>query len=411
MGYVNPEPLMNMSKKITVTVPFNPIPNTQPVVSYLNIVTVPGGVQSGLVTIEFMLEDPNIGDDGNLSVLVEWLDPTGGMGWLNASADPSSDPTTHLNNNTLYTFVWDSKAMGNFPDQYSTEIKIKITPYDKGGIGIPSESAPFTIDNQPPKLLSGPFVTVINDTALIEWTVHEPADAVVWYGFNPNLSNQESGSTGSTSQNVTLTGLQPGRNYTYIPESTDSLGNKGSFPPYTFKTEIRIQLYKGWNMISILPTTDNDLETMLSPIAGEYDAVQAYNVNDTNDHWKHFKVGKPNGNDLNHNYGGRGLWIHMKNDAVLIPDHQDPTTNPMFPGAIPIQLEPGWNFVGYPSIITRLIDNALGGVPYDMVQTYDAQTGQWLSYDGSSGSLTQMEMGRGYWIHCTGFDLWAVSYA
>jgi hypothetical protein len=153
------------SNNTTVIVPFNPIPTIPPIVSYLNIVPVPGGVQTGLVTIEFMLEDPDVADDGNLSVLVEFWDPLSGIGWVSATLHPSSDPTTNLNNNTLYTLIWDSKAMGNFPLSYSSDMKIKITPFDKGGGGTPSESATFILDNEPPQLLSGPFVTVINDIA------------------------------------------------------------------------------------------------------------------------------------------------------------------------------------------------------------------------------------------------------
>jgi hypothetical protein len=407
MGYANPT--MNMSKEITVVVPFNPVPNLPPIVSYIQ---TPGGVQFGPISIQFRLEDPNPGDDGNMSVIVEFWDPFDSI-WLPATAHPTSDPTTNLNNDTLYTFVWASDDIGNFPGEYSTDVKIKITPSDRAGQGTPSETLNFTVDNEPPILLSGPFVTLIADTAIIEWTVHEPADANVLWGFTPNFPNQKSGTIGSTLQSVTLTGIQPGRNYTYVIESTDSVGNWFSYGPYTFKTDIHIQLYKGWNMISIPPNTDPDLETVLGLIAGEYDAVQAYEVNDTSDHWKHYKVGKPYGNDLNIIQYGRGLWIHMKNDAVFTPDHEDPNTNPMFPGSTPIQLEPGWNFVGYPSMTTLPINNALAGVPYDMVQTYDAVTDQWLSYDigtYSTDTLTQMEMGRGYWIHCTAFHLWIVDY-
>jgi hypothetical protein len=96
----------------------------------------------------------------------------------------------------------------------------------------------------------------------------------------------------------------------------------------------------------------------------------------------------------------------MKKDALFILDHEvpPPTREDL------IFLEQGWNFVGYPSVTTRLINDALGGVTYDIVQTYDAVTGQWLSYNGSSGSLSQMEMGRGYWIHCTASSMWQVDY-
>jgi hypothetical protein len=61
--------------------------------------------------------------------------------------------------------------------------------------------------------------------------------------------------------------------------------------------------------------------------------------------------------------------------------------------------------------VTRLIDDAMAGVSnYDMIQTYNASSGQWLTYDGTSGDLTQMETGQGYWIHCTAGDSWSVDY-
>jgi hypothetical protein len=407
VGYAVPEPMMNMSKRINVTVPFN-LNNVLPVVSLL---IPPQGVQAGDIIIQFELFDPDPSDNGNLSVEVFYsLD---GLGWRPTTQGSGSCPTTKLLNNTLYNFVWDSKGPIDLPNMYNTTVYIMILPYDRVGPGTPSQTGNFTVDNEAPALLSGPFVTLIADTAIIEWTVHEPADANLWWGLTPNFPNQKSGNTGSTLQSVTLTGLQQGRNYTYFIESTDSVGNKFFSGPHTFITEIHIQLYKGWNMISIPPNIDPDLETVLRPIVGQYDAVQVYEVSDPNDPWEHYKVGKPWGNDLKIVHSGRGLWIHMKNDAVLVPEHNDPTTNPMFTGAVPIKLEPGWNFVGYPSITTRLIGDALTNVPYDMVQTYDAFTRQWLSYDPggySTDTLTQMETGRGYWIHCTSPFLWQVDY-
>jgi hypothetical protein len=129
------------------------------------------------------------------------------------------------------------------------------------------------------------------------------------------------------------------------------------------------------------------------------------------DPWKHYNPNKPpHLNDLSLLDQFHGFWILMKNDAVLIPGHSDPTTDPFFLGDTPIGLEPGWNFIGYPSLVTRPISNALAGVPYDMVQYYDELTSQWLYYDGSAGSLTQMEMGKGYWIHCTAPHLWQVDF-
>jgi hypothetical protein len=226
-GYATPEEIIDRSMVNTIVVPFNPIPNIPPVVSYLDI--VPGGVQTGLVTIEFMLSESDMVDDGNLSVVIEfWYS---GLGWVSAVLDPISDPTTNLSNNTLYTVVWDSKDPSQLPGIYDTGVRIKITPYDRSGIGTPSEIGPFTLDNGAPQLVSGPSVTVIDDTALIEWTVHEPGDASVLYGFtltSPVFTTETTGSMGSTSQSVQLTGLQPGRNYSFMLYSTDALGNKGT---------------------------------------------------------------------------------------------------------------------------------------------------------------------------------------
>jgi hypothetical protein len=397
IGYAYPS--MNMSKEVTVIVPFNPVPNLPPIVSFIQ---TPGGVKSGPVSIQFRLEDPNIGDDGNMSITVEFWDPIDSA-WVPATAHPTSGPTTYLNNNTLYTFVWDSKV--DFPDKYSTDVKIKITPYDKAGPGIPSETLNFTVDNGPPTLLSGPTVETTNTTAIINWTVHEPANASVWYGLDGSLTNMATGSISTTFQTVTLTGLRQGRTYTYTINSIDQYGNRFSSALYTFDTKVHIQLYKGWNMISIPPhILDTSLKEVLAPIMGQYDAVQMYDILDP-DPWKHNRTGKPYGNDFDEIFPIFGLWIHMKNDALFILDHKVPSA-----GLQEIMLlTRGWNFVGYPSVTTRSVSVALVG-SYDQVQTYDASSGQWLSYDGGSGLLTDMELGRGYWIHVTAEFTWQVDY-
>jgi hypothetical protein len=196
--------------------------------------------------------------------------------------------------------------------------------------------------------------------------------------------------------------------------STDPAGNKDTSDPtnYTFETEVHIPLKKGWNMISIPPNIpDPTLTTVLSPIAGQYDAVQWYNGADVSDHWKHYRPGKSFGNDLDIIFPSMGLWIHMKSDQVLVPDQNVPPT-----GGVPsiIPLEVGWNFVGYPSAETKPIATALSDISgsYDMVMTYDETSGRWLRYDPGPApdDLLTMEMGKGYWIHCTVADAWNVDY-
>lgn len=412
MGYAAPEAFMNMSKEVTVIVPFNPIPNSPPVVSWLY---TPVGMQSGPVSIEYILEDLNPGDDGNLSVKVYYsLD---GLGWRLAAQVPGGDPSSELMNDTLYSFVWDSSL--DLPDTYNETVYIMIIPYDRAGSGTSDQTGNFTVDNLKPKFLSGPFVDVTNTTAIINWTVHEPADASVWWGVWVNgsvsdLTTETYGSTGSTSQSVTINNLQSGRRYSFIINSTDSGGNSGSsYPgnsPYTFETSILIQLYTGWNMISLAPNPINsNIDFQLSSISGQYDAVQIYDSLDPDDPWKHYVPGKLMGNDLTDLFPYSGIWIKMKNNAVLRVNHVIPPNSQ--PDYV-IGLIFGWNFVGYPSVVTRSVDVALAGVAYDMVQTYDAYSGKWFSYNGISGDLTVMELGRGYWIHCMppAGDIWEIPY-
>jgi hypothetical protein len=419
-GYITPEETISQSIEFpilnTVIVPFNPIANIPPLVSFIDL--VPPGVQSGQVTVQFRLSDPNPGDDGNMSITVEYWDPTD-SNWVPALLDPSSD-TDNLNNDTLYTIIWISNDATQLPDFYDTGVDIRITAYDKAGIGGNLTTGPFTLDNKAPTFLTGPVVTVTNTTALIEWTVDETAEARVWYGLTLTppvftFTTEVIGNTGM-SQSVQLTSLQPGRNYTYAINSTDPEGNKRSsygVIDLSFETEIHIQLYKGWNMISIPPFLQGvSISDTLANIAGQYDALQMYDVLDpSGDPWKHYLLGKPFGNDLLFLDDIHGFWIHMKSDAVLIPKHTDPTTGPIFPGYTSVPLWAGWNFVGYPSVVDLTTNTVLSGVPYDKILTYDEGSGNWLTYDGSSGSLTTMKMGKGYWIYVNMDYSWDVDYA
>jgi hypothetical protein len=406
---------MNMSKTVTVIVPFNPVPNELPTVTQMNLVDP--DPQSGPVPIEFVLEDPNPGDDGNLRIEVYFS--FDGVFWDSmATPHPSSDPTSGLSNNSLYRFVWDSSF--DAPDIYNITVYLRIIPFDSVGNGTPHNIGPFTLDNLAPNILTGPTIEVIYTTAWINWTVDEVAEASVWYGFTlitPALTMETVGSSGSVFQSVELTSLQPGRHYTFAINSTDPGGNTGSSYPttYNFITEVRIYLQKGWNMISLPPylLVGDPISDALASIAGQYDAVRAYYSEDPTDPWKHHVEGKPFGNDLPDLDEVHGFWIHMKNDAVLIPSHMDPTTDPGFPGYTTVPLLRGWNLVSYPSVVDRPINDALAGVPYDMAQTYNESSGMWETWNGGSGNLQTMEMGKGYWIHITGVDfhMWDVDYS
>ncbi|UCF07303.1 MAG: hypothetical protein JSW28_06520, partial [Thermoplasmata archaeon] len=93
-GFADPEPSFDMSKMIYIEVPFNPIPNNIPNVTYIS---TPTGVQTDLITIDFILGDMDPGDDGNMSIEVQFWDDDFSS-WIPATNHSTSDPKEDLNN-------------------------------------------------------------------------------------------------------------------------------------------------------------------------------------------------------------------------------------------------------------------------------------------------------------------------
>jgi hypothetical protein len=143
---------------------------------------------------------------------------------------------------------------------------------------------------------------------------------------------------------------------------------------------------------------------VLGSIAGHYDAVQWHNQTDLSDHWKHFRLGKPFGNDLSYLKETMGFWIHITNpgDTIFLYNGTQPTTNQS------ITLQPGWNMVGYPSLSIRNRTAALNNLNYgsdvDSIWTFNAASQTWQEI----GPTDYFELGRGYWIHSKVTKVWDV---
>lgn len=270
-------------------------------------------------------------------------------------------------------------------------------------------------DITPPVITSGPDVTDRTDTtATIEWTTDELAYGLVWYGLGALDTESPPGSL-TTSHTITLTDLEPGRLYRFRVNATDQEGNgpRTSFE-FTFSTKYPIYLEPGWNMISLpLNQTETDLGKVLKSIDGDYDKVWWYNLLDKNDHWKLNNTGKTaiGLNDLTDLNRFMGIWIYITNPggATLYVNG----TAPEIGYVNQITIYAGWNFVGYPSLIERVPSfNLPAGV--DMVQYYNAFSGQWESWDPGSYSLDNlglMKPGHGLWIHHSGATtVWSLEY-
>ncbi|UCG69945.1 MAG: hypothetical protein JSV09_02695, partial [Thermoplasmata archaeon] len=164
-------------------------------------------------------------------------------------------------------------------------------------------------------------------------------------------------------------------------------------------------LKQGWNLISIpYIQSDTNIDEVLSSIDGLYDAVQWYDRMDTNDHWEHKKVGKPFGNDLFELDESMGFWVHITPPGETLFPYKgtQPTVNQT------ISLFPGWNMVGYPSLIsydrTAGLNNLTFDTHVDSIWMYNSTTQKWKEL----GLTDYFEPGMGYFVHAKSECEWEV---
>jgi hypothetical protein len=303
---------------------------------------------------------------------------------------------------------------GPFADTYYFyQIAVNYRRDTTGGFYTTMGRSPIIpADFKVPVITSGPTVTLKTDTtATITWTTDEDSIGKVKYGLDNTLTAEESESVYSTSHSVQLTGLSPGRRYMFAIESMDMWFNtydsEDSSLYYYFSTKYNVGLAAGWNLVSVpMNQTDTAIDTVLSSISADWEAVQWYDVGDlNNDYWKHNHIDKPPAwNDLTDINREMGFWTYIATPggATLAVDGEAPTegyTNS-------ISLSPGWNHVGYPSITGQMASLALGGVMFDLVEKFDSNTGQWMTYDGFTGDF-MINPGDGLWIHVTVGQTWS----
>jgi hypothetical protein len=87
-------------------------------------------------------------------------------------------------------------------------------------------------------------------------------------------------------------------------------------------TSTTIPLKAGWNMIGWPSDDARDVTTALSSIAGNYDAVYAYDTADSSDPWKVYDPSAPSyANDLDKMRPGKAYWVYVYSDCNLTVDY------------------------------------------------------------------------------------------
>jgi len=165
--------------------------------------------------------------------------------------------------------------------------------------------------------------------------------------------------------------------------------------------EFEVQLQKGWNLISTpLTQCGESIDKVLENITGKWNVVKYYDATDTNDPWKTYRVGAST-NDLTDIDNTMGFWINITEPDVNL------TVSGYEPVSTNINLYAGWNLVGYPSLTTDTVANALWGTGVDRVEVCN-MTEPYLIKE--VGPTYTMKPGEGYWVHVSVDIVWTVEW-
>jgi hypothetical protein len=152
----------------------------------------------------------------------------------------------------------------------------------------------------------------------------------------------------------------------------------------------------GWRLISVMPPrTDSTIGSVLGPIQGMYDQVRTYN--EDTDKWLSYNTIKPM-QTLNTLDSSMAVWIHI----TAVPATLTLDVNVSY--STDITLQPGWNLVGYPSVLSDAV--TVGQLLNDPTLNIDRIEG----FDGTNSPYYLKELdpshylqpGEGYWMHVSG---------
>jgi hypothetical protein len=138
---------------------------------------------------------------------------------------------------------------------------------------------------------------------------------------------------------------------------------------------------------SPLTLTQTNIANIVAPSAPALTSVRTYDT--LSGTWLGYDPAKP-ANSLSTVDHKMGMWVASPSGGYID-----------FTGTIPgvtvdIQLEVGWNLVGYPSMTDRTVTDALFGVTYDRIEGFDA-TGPYHLRKLTGNDW--MTAGQGYWIY------------
>ncbi len=194
------------------------------------------------------------------------------------------------------------------------------------------------------------------------------------YGTSPSLSDTDGG--GRSDGEEILSGKNP-----LDPDDDTQIGGT---------LQITLQLSPRWNLISIplYPGTSN-IGPIIYPIADACEKVWSYK----DETWRAYLPSQPDFSDLDTMVPGQGYWLFMKDARQLILSGSPPIKS--------IDLEIGWNLIGFPGSQPLNIEAALASIAGKYRHVWSYENGIWTLYipnEPDFSDLAVMKPGLGYWI-------------
>jgi hypothetical protein len=159
-------------------------------------------------------------------------------------------------------------------------------------------------------------------------------------------------------------------------------------------------LSQGWNLTSLpKDPPNNKISEITSSLGSNLKSVWAY-IDGT---WRVYDPANPASSDLDKMEPGVGYWVSMGESAKLTLGGFAPKA------AIPLKV--GWNLVGYSSVLSLPVGDALSSIAGKCTSVWGYKDGVWKAYyPGSPGlsDLQTLECGRAYWIKATAACNWTM---
>jgi len=174
------------------------------------------------------------------------------------------------------------------------------------------------------------------------------------------------------------------------------------------KAACPILLVPGWNLFSVYCETDNMGIDHIFSSNGTNLTLYSYDPTDINDSWKVYRGDLPDWVVLDlHNISVKqGYWINTWKMVNL-------TLNGTFFKPNFIDLNTGWNLVGFPINASQPISEAIGDSAPNLLTIHKYEPlspDHWKVYSSSLpvNDLEEMEPNYGYWINMNGSAIWII---